>query len=343
MAFTLKDVVPWGRSFDEYVAMFSLSGTDLAGSILGCGDGPAAFNAELTRRGGSVTSIDPLYGFGADAIRARIRDVAPTVLEQTQQSAGSFVWDRIHSIGELKELRLAAMEQFLADFGRLGAGRRYHAGALPALPYRDRTFELALCSHFLFLYSSIHSIRFHVESIAELCRVAREVRIFPLLALDGQVSPHLDPAAAALRERGFGVERCRVAYEFQRGANEMLVARGPSPVVLHLATSTAWNEAQQRGAYEADSLTTEGFIHCSDPRQAVAVANRLFRGRRDLVLLTIEVARLDAVVRYENLERGIELYPHVYGRLPIAAVVRVTPFQPNAAGVFDDSQIGDLN
>ena len=68
MAYQLKEVVPWGKSLEEYVAMFALSEDDLAKRILGCGDGPASFNAELTKRGGTVVSIDPLYGYDVDDI-----------------------------------------------------------------------------------------------------------------------------------------------------------------------------------------------------------------------------------------------------------------------------------
>ncbi len=50
----LTSVVPWGRSFSEYQAMFSLNESDLTKTILGCGDGPASFNAELTKAGGNV-------------------------------------------------------------------------------------------------------------------------------------------------------------------------------------------------------------------------------------------------------------------------------------------------
>ena len=61
--FTLSSVVPWGRSFDEYVRMFALAESDLESRILGCGDGPASFNVEATRRGATVVSCDPLYQF----------------------------------------------------------------------------------------------------------------------------------------------------------------------------------------------------------------------------------------------------------------------------------------
>jgi uncharacterized protein (DUF952 family) len=249
------------------------------------------------------------------------------------------VWDHIHSVEHLRTVRLAAMEEFLADYGEPEARRRYQAGALPVLPYADRSFALALCSHFLFLYSEHFSLQFHVDSIVELCRVASEVRIFPLLELGGGESRHLQPLVEQMRVRGFHVTIVPVAYEFQRGGDQMLVIRNPAPVILHLATGTAWADAVADGSYTADSLATEGFIHCSDPQQVIWVANTRFRDRRDLVLLQIDVAKLAAPLRYENLEGGTQLFPHVYGPLAMSAIVRATPLPPRADGGFDQEQL----
>jgi uncharacterized protein (DUF952 family) len=93
------------------------------------------------------------------------------------------------------------------------------------------------------------------------------------------------------------------------------------------------------GAYAADSLATEGFIHCSTAAQVVWVANNRFRGRRDFVLLHIDSSRLAAPVRYENLEGGTQLFPHVYGPLDLDAIVDVTPFPPDEAGTFDHHRV----
>jgi len=95
--------------------------------------------------------------------------------------------------------------------------------------------------------------------------------------------------------------------------------------ILHITTAAQWAEAQTRGAYTADSLATEGFIHCSDPHQVAWVAGQRFRGRTDMVVLKIDPARLAAEIRYENLEGGTQLFPHVYGPIPCAAVTDVTP------------------
>ena len=227
MAFQLQEVVPWGRSYDEYVAMFAMTDAELTRPILGCGDGPASFNAMLTRRGGAVISVDPLYAFSASEIRARIDEATPIVVEQARQSADEFVWGHIQSIEHLKQVRLEAMDVFLADFADEKTRERYHTGGLPVLPYADDQFSLAVCSHLLFLYSAIHSLPFHLDSIVELCRVASEARIFPLLELGGSVSRHLQPVCAALGERGYSVSVTTVAYEFQRGGNQMLSVRKP--------------------------------------------------------------------------------------------------------------------
>jgi len=105
--------------------------------------------------------------------------------------------------------------------------------------------------------------------------------------------------------------------------------------LFHIAAEAEWQEARTKGEYAADSLASEGFIHCSEPHQVVPVANTRFRARRDLVLLHIDPEKLRAAVRYENLEGGDELFPHIYGPLNLDAVVDVTPFRPSADGGFD--------
>lgn len=223
MAFTLDTIVPWGRSYDEYVAMFDLSTEDLAKRIVGCGDGPAAFNAGLTARGGHVVSVDPLYGFTADDIRRRIHETCDRVIEETRAHSDEFVWDRIPSVERLREMRMAAMDTFLADYGQGLREGRYVEAALPSLPYADGTFDLALCSHYLFLYSEHVDQEEHCASICELMRVATEARIFPLLELGARPSRHRDGVVAALKQRGYLVQIRRVNYEFQKGGNEMMV------------------------------------------------------------------------------------------------------------------------
>jgi hypothetical protein len=229
MSFTLADVVPWGRSYDEYVEMFSLTAGDLRRPILGCGDGPAAFNAVATRDGCKVISVDPLYEFSVTQVARRIEDVFGHVVDETARNSHEFVWKHVESIDALSTLRRAAMDAFLADYDRGRVEGRYVQGGLPSLPFSDGEFGLALCSHFLFLYSAHFDQEFHVASIRELCRVASEVRIFPLNELGARPSRHLDAVVEACREAGMNPEIVHVSYEFQRGANRFLRLRSPSP------------------------------------------------------------------------------------------------------------------
>jgi hypothetical protein len=93
---------------------------------------------------------------------------------------------------------------------------------LPALSFGDGQFDLALCSHWLFLYTEQLSLAFHEAAIRELCRVARELRVFPLLALDCRPSPYIEPIQARMRQAGFVAEIARVPYEFQAGGDRMM-------------------------------------------------------------------------------------------------------------------------
>lgn len=220
MAFSLDKVVPWGRNFGEYCRMFDLGRPELAQRLLGCGDGPASFNSEATRRGVDVTSVDPLYCAEAAAIRQRIEDTADTVVAQLRDNLDDYVWSDFASVDALRDARLSAMQAFLDDFQR--PSQRYVAGELPNLPFNDDSFDLALCSHFLFLYSDQLSETFHRAAIEEMLRVAPACRIFPLVDLACERSRHLDAIVSSLRASGYSVTIQRVEYEFQRGGDEML-------------------------------------------------------------------------------------------------------------------------
>ena len=221
-AFTLDKVVPWGRSLDEYVTMFALSSQDLDKNILGCSDGPASFNSLLTKQGGKVVSADPIYGFSTEQIRNRIQETYTQVLEEASKNRHQFIWTHIDSPETLGRIRMAAMEEFLADFSLGLRQGRYIEASLPELPFADGSFDLALCSHFLFLYSDLFSTEFHLRAVRELCRLAPEVRIFPLLDLAGKESPHLKPVLEALGDDGLKTAITTVDYEFQKGGNRML-------------------------------------------------------------------------------------------------------------------------
>lgn len=218
----LSEIVPWGRSMDEYRRMFGLKDSDLKLKILGCGDGPSSFNCEMTKLGYKVISIDPVYVFTRAQIEKRINESFEKVVSQAEINSGDYVWNEFRNADGMGQTRLCAMKKFLDDFDKGLSEKRYLPEKLPSLSFEGEHFDLSLCSHFLFLYSEQLSIHFHIESIKEMLRVSFETRIFPLLNLKNQLSPYLETVCDFFNNHGYNAEIIPVAYEFQRGADKML-------------------------------------------------------------------------------------------------------------------------
>lgn len=112
-------------------------------------------------------------------------------------------------------------------------------------------------------------------------------------------------------------------------------------MIVHICADEEWAAATRAGGpLRPPSLETEGFVHCSDPGTVAVPASTLFAGRADLVLLELDPARLEHPVRWEpgvtggQVEDSGPWFPHVYGPLPLAAVVAVHPFPPEPDGTF---------
>ena len=205
--------------------MFALDETDLGCRILGCGDGPASFNAEMSAQGSTVVSVDPLYAVSAAAIERRVEEAFDEVMDQMRRNPDEFVWTHVPSVEELGRRRMAAMRRFIADYPPGKAEGRYVEASLPELPFDDDAFDLALSSHLLFLYSEQFDLAFHIRALEEMLRVAVEVRVFPLLQIGGTPSRHVEGVVHAFGSRGVDAAVVPVPYEFQRGGNRMLRLR----------------------------------------------------------------------------------------------------------------------
>jgi uncharacterized protein (DUF952 family) len=114
-------------------------------------------------------------------------------------------------------------------------------------------------------------------------------------------------------------------------------------IIFHIARSEAWasrdaganrEEQAAAGSYRPELLPVEGFVHCSTRDQVVKVADIRFRSQKGLVLLCIDTDKVTAEIRYENLEGGRELFPHIYGEINTDAVVQVAEFEPGVEGYF---------
>ena len=222
MEFHYKDIVPWGRSFDEYLDMFNLSEDDLARDIVGIGDGPASFNFRMYQRGTPIVSVDPIYRFSEAELRQRIQEIYEDVIAQAHRNRDKFVWTRFSSVGELVAFRRQTMEEFCRDFETGRQQGRYVVAALPNLPFPDRHFDLVLSAHLLFFYSANRDLAFHLDAVRELLRIGTEVRIFPLVDVNNSFSPFVLPVIRELKKDEIDSTIECVPYHLQKTGNQML-------------------------------------------------------------------------------------------------------------------------
>lgn len=109
--------------------------------------------------------------------------------------------------------------------------------------------------------------------------------------------------------------------------------------IYHIAGKNDWLEAKQSGVYICESLKKEGFIHCSTQQQIIPVANRFYKGAHDLVLLQLDADNIKKEIKYENLEGGEDLFPHIYGPIYLDAVISSVDFMPGEDGLFEFQDI----
>jgi uncharacterized protein (DUF952 family) len=116
-------------------------------------------------------------------------------------------------------------------------------------------------------------------------------------------------------------------------------------MIYHITSRQAWEESQTNGEYRAESLTTEGFIHCSTFEQVLPVAHNFYKGQRGLILLEIEPTLLSSDLKWEPPAGGApplgvpvgDSFPHIYGPINLNAVIKVADLEANPDGTFNFS------
>lgn len=106
------------------------------------------------------------------------------------------------------------------------------------------------------------------------------------------------------------------------------------PPIFHIVPRSDWLQAQQVGLYAPASLRTQGFIHFSTREQVTRVADFLYAGQFDLLLLEVDADEVATALKHENLDGNEELFPHLYSGLDPMLVKRTYPFPPSADGTF---------
>ncbi len=223
----LPEIAFFGRSFSEYLLFLGLRPHDLTGRrVLDCAAGPSAFTADAASRGIEVIAVDPRYHLGEAALRLNAEDECKRMFDRIRANPSLISNRTFASIEAAAGDRRAAVERFLGDYYVGVAVGRYRHGALPALPFGDGAFDLAICAHLLFVYDHLLDLEFHIAAARELCRVARdEVRLHPVVNRGGQTSTLLAPMREALAAEGIRSELVDVDYTFFKGTDRTLVLR----------------------------------------------------------------------------------------------------------------------
>ncbi len=225
----LERIVFLGRTFDEYVHMFSLSDEVLKGKkILDCPAGACSFTTIGNQKGLDITACDIAYYHSVRELEHKGLEDINHAMFQMEKVKGKYKWSFFKTIEELRKHRKSALHNCVADM--VTHPERYNPVTLPSMPFKDNEFDILLSAHFLFMYADRLDYDFHLSTIKEMLRVTKEeIRIFPIVDLEGNRYEHLDRLYTFLHERGCSVEEKVVPYEFQENANMMLVIKKNKP------------------------------------------------------------------------------------------------------------------
>jgi len=214
-----------GRTFDEYIRMFSLTDSELESySFLDCPGGACSFTAEAQKQGINATATDIEYGNSLSEFKLKCEQEVAKVKIAFSKAKDLCDWSFYGDLDHLLTYRKKAAKLFLEDYHE--NSHHYTSGKIPILNHPDNKFDIVLSGHFLFLYSDRLDFDFHLKAILELLRVARnEVRIYPLLGLDGSPYIHMNDLLKELSQRGYLAEIHKIEFEFLKGSNQLLSIR----------------------------------------------------------------------------------------------------------------------
>jgi hypothetical protein len=217
------NMIGWIYSFADYRQMFDLQDSDLTKRILDYPGGISSFNADLYAKGqqSHVISADVLYHLSPEEIRRKADDIFHQTKLYLQSHPDRLRTSDEQSLANLLKVWEKNKDSFLNDYAEGKRTGRYIYSASSHLPFNNQQFELALCSDLMFNSQAQEEFG-PMKIVDELCRVANEVRVFPLLNEKGDITESLGVVMATLHQRNFGVEIREVSYHELKGGNAML-------------------------------------------------------------------------------------------------------------------------
>lgn len=211
----------WAHSFQHYLLMFDLKESELEEGIVDVASGASSFAAELRARAYHAVSIDPIYKLTAKEMPDFIEKMLLKLGKRLEKQKITFVWAQTNDLSELMGKQRGIADVFLKDYLQRHAALYYIPQALPTIQLKKK-YGLALCANFLFDGPFEDDFTFQVEALKNMCSIAKEARIFPLINSAGQNATHLAPLMAALQAQGYGIEIREVPFLLQDNANAML-------------------------------------------------------------------------------------------------------------------------
>ena len=223
MALQLRDYLITGRTFEEYMAFFDLDFKTLRGKkVLDCPSGVSSFVANARALDIDAHGCDIIYNYDTASIIKRAEDSIELIYQDVAWMA-NHNFDFYGSITKHRAHRENALEGFCKHFN----DTHYTFQTLPKLSYGDKEFDLLLSSHLLFVYDERLNLEFHLQSIHEMLRVTKEIRIFPLIDFKNSRQHHNDNFSPFVNTvlKTFNAKIVPVAFEFQPRGNAMMVIK----------------------------------------------------------------------------------------------------------------------
>lgn len=216
---TISSIPGWVHSLEDYRLMFDLEDHHLSCSILDYPAGISCFNADMQQLGfPGVVSVDMHYDLSAMDMSKHMNFVIQSLANRVDDFTDHLRVNAESEVENLLNTWNVYAQRFMSDYSDGQHAGRYRVGHMLHLPFEDDYFDLALSSDMLFCDTD-----FNAQAIVdELCRVAKEVRIFPLLNQTGQVATELGPLMLTLQQDNLGVEVKEVPYLLRKKNNAML-------------------------------------------------------------------------------------------------------------------------
>jgi hypothetical protein len=212
----------FGRDLDEYEKMFNLKNIAPSTKIISIADGPSSFNVQLREQGINITSVDPIYNLSVNEIEEIFQKSYLFTKDLFVKNKENYNFKNEHEMELALARRKNTFNAFIIDYEK--HRDKYEYGKLPFLKYEANAYDLCLCSNLLFLFDHLFDLEFHINSIKEMLRISKEMRLFPLYNINGKESKYVNPVIEYLTDNNYTWEMESNNYHIWKRGNRLLKA-----------------------------------------------------------------------------------------------------------------------